>query len=242
MKLSTSFNLSIFYPLVLIIGLLFAHNSLNAQCPPSKMANTHVVQPKENLYRIAKKYHTTVAQLCALNNLNPNDILPVCKTIILKEKQATANNNKMPQNTNTHIVKPGENILSLATYYGFTENHFRSINNLQAQASVFPGMELITQDCAIYTDPYFVLTSTNSNASDSHVQPTNTAPLPSQTTSTPSSLPSNTSPAPSPYNKQTPIKFDGRTGAITNALPLPAPYNASGKNTNPDYINVKDNF
>lgn len=82
---------------IIVLSFLFL-GSLNmafSQCAPSTVRGIHVVQSKENLYRIAKAYDVSMGDICKWNNIKVDDILPVCK--ILKVAEPSSIPNVIPQ-------------------------------------------------------------------------------------------------------------------------------------------------
>jgi len=76
---------------------------------------THVVQPGENLWRIALKYGTTVGAIASANNIiNPNYVYPGQKLVIPTGSTAPDSGGRY------HVVQPGENLSSIALRYGTT--------------------------------------------------------------------------------------------------------------------------
>ncbi len=48
-----------------------------------------------------------------------------------------------------HIVQPGETVAQIAEKYGYTEERFRWMNDLDADMHIYPGMRLRTTDCQL---------------------------------------------------------------------------------------------
>lgn len=130
---------------------------ISAQCPASKEKGIHVVQPKETLYAVSRKYKVSVAQLCEWNGISQNDILPMCAKLRVAStapKQApivttpapSAGNFVIPANT-SHMVKEGETMASIAAQYGFTEARLRAMNRMGASDKPYPGEALAVSLC-----------------------------------------------------------------------------------------------
>jgi uncharacterized protein YkwD len=148
---------------------LIHHTS--AQCPPSKQTNIHVVQKGETLFGISKKYKVAVTEICAWNDRNQSDPLPVCTNLWVKapQKSASAAKSNVPKSYSqvptkkkpaatsydipqrsakgTHIVQEGETIADIARYYGYTEERFREFNLLSGGQEVEVGTVLLSTDC-----------------------------------------------------------------------------------------------
>jgi LysM repeat protein len=105
--------------------------------PGSGQTITHVVQPGENLYRIALKYGTTPAAIAAANNIvNPNMIYAGQKLII--------STGTMPPGTGTryHVVQPGESLWSIALRYGTTPWKIAAANGISNIHYIYAGQTL----------------------------------------------------------------------------------------------------
>lgn len=61
----------------------FSQSADMSPCPPSSTPGVHVVQPKETLYGISKKYKVTIAQICEWNHISEKDILPRCTSLVV---------------------------------------------------------------------------------------------------------------------------------------------------------------
>jgi uncharacterized protein YkwD len=155
--LNQTFHISLF--------ILFSFQ-IQAQCPPSKQSNVHVVQKGETLFGISKKYKISVNDLCTLNSRKASDPLPVCSNLLVKSAQKSTavptsysqvTTKKKPVETSydipqraakgTHIVQSGENIADIARYYGYTEERFREFNLLSGGQEVEVGSVLLSTDC-----------------------------------------------------------------------------------------------
>ena len=152
-----------FLYLMSFLGL--SETTLFAQtCPPSTVKNVHIVQKGETLYSLSRLYKTTVADLCALNNIHENDILPTCAAldvvspVVSKSPQvvpatyntAAVKSKGMPYfktSKRTHVVKKGETVDMIAEYYGYTRARFLYMNNMTDGKDLKIGRELIVNDC-----------------------------------------------------------------------------------------------
>ncbi len=93
--------------------------------------DTYTVKENENLYSIAKKFNTTVANLIYINNLK-NNLLSIGQKI------------KVPQTSNnfiTYIVKPKDTIYQIASNYNITPKQLLDFNQLSSP-SLTIGQEL----------------------------------------------------------------------------------------------------
>lgn len=95
---------------------------------------THVVQPGENLFRIALKYNTTVEAIAAANNIvNPNFVRAGQKLTVIQGSGTTP-----VSGVRYHVVQPGETLWGIALKYNTTAwaianyNGISNINFIQA--------------------------------------------------------------------------------------------------------------
>ena len=84
---------------------------------------TYIVKKGDSLYSIANSYNTSVSTIKSLNNLTSNN-LSIGQSLKLPSNQI--NNNQ----TNTYIVKSGDNLYSIARKYNTTVNSIKLKNNL----------------------------------------------------------------------------------------------------------------
>ena len=100
---------------------------------PSAAIQTHVVQYGETLSSIATKYGTTYQALASLNGLsNPNMIY--AGQVLKVSGTASA--------TRTYTVRPGDNLLSIASKLGTTYQSLAQGNRLSNPNLIYPGQVL----------------------------------------------------------------------------------------------------
>ena len=119
---------------------------------------THVVQPGENLYRIALQYGITVDALMAANGLTDASIVRLGQPLVIPggadtgapvavhvepgaaEPSQTGIARGAPR---THQVAAGENLLAIARRYGITLDVLMAANNL-TDAEIVPVGQVLT--------------------------------------------------------------------------------------------------
>jgi LysM repeat protein len=105
--------------------------------PGSGQTVTHVVQPGENLWRIALKYGTTPEAIAAANSIvNPNIIYPGQKLVI------TTGTTTPGPGTRYHVVQPGESLWSIALRYGTTPWKIAAANGISNIHYIYAGQTL----------------------------------------------------------------------------------------------------
>ena len=80
-----------------------------SQCAPSTVKGIHIVQSKENLYRIAKAYDVSMMDICQWNGIKVDDVLPVCR-ILKVSKPGPSIPNVIPQGYEDDLTTRGEDV------------------------------------------------------------------------------------------------------------------------------------
>lgn len=128
-----------YFLLLLCMAFLIQQPSVYAQ----QTYTTHVVVKGETISAIAKKFHTTSAELMKLNNLNSKSILKIGQKIKIpsakQEAQSTqANTDNVVITTHPiyHTVKSGETLYGLSKKYGSSVAQLKSWNKLSSDVIV----------------------------------------------------------------------------------------------------------
>jgi LysM repeat protein len=110
--------------------------------PSSGNPRVHIVQPGENLFRIALRYGTTVDALAEANHItNPWFIY------VGQELRIPGGGDGMPSMPpgspgRTHVVQPGETLYSIAVRYDTTVQALMMANNLSNSNLIYVGQTL----------------------------------------------------------------------------------------------------
>ena len=128
--------------LLLMICLLFGAAPILAQSGQA----THVVQPGENLFRIALRYGLTADQVAAANGIrDPSRIyvgqtlvIPIAGSAIPPASAASTATNP----AGFHVVQAGENLFRIGLRYGLTAQHIATANGLSSAHTIFVGQRL----------------------------------------------------------------------------------------------------
>ena len=97
----------------------------------------HIVKKGDTLYDIAKKYHTTVSRIKALNGLSSSIIYPGQKLRLFGNISGLKNN--------YYVVKKGDSVAKIAKRLGISSNHIIAKNNLKSKNGIViinPGQKL----------------------------------------------------------------------------------------------------
>jgi len=97
----------------------------------------HVVQPGENLFRIALRYGTNYWTLAALNNIANPHYICVGQELRIPKGEAPEPGARI------HIVQRGENLFRIALRYGVTVEAIAKANNIINPDFIFAGQKLV---------------------------------------------------------------------------------------------------
>ena len=91
--------------------------------------NTYIVQKGDNLYSIANKYDTSVAELKKLNNLSTN---------VIQINQVL----KIPSKYSEYIIKKGDTLWNIAKRFRSTVSHIAKMNGIEDENKINIGQQL----------------------------------------------------------------------------------------------------
>ncbi len=105
---------------------------------------THVVQPGENLFRIALQYDITVEALMQANGLTDEALVMTGQTLVIpgivSARAAPTRRVILPDDM--HTVRAGETLLSIGREYGVTPEAIMQLNGLTDPEFIFTGQVL----------------------------------------------------------------------------------------------------
>lgn len=138
--------------LVAIMGL--AGVLLTAQGLAVAQNSTYVVQPGDNLFRIAVQYGVTVNQLAQVNNIantwqiyaGQTLIIPGPEAAPLTVAAAAPVDNVVTYDGGTplyHTVRRGDNLVDIARRYNLTPDQLAEMNNITNPNVIYAGQELL---------------------------------------------------------------------------------------------------
>ncbi|HMK44679.1 MAG TPA: LysM peptidoglycan-binding domain-containing protein [Dissulfurispiraceae bacterium] len=118
----------------------------------------HTVQKGDTLQKISKRYHVTLPELKAANNLSSSK-LAIGDKIVIPDKGKTALRKEVPsQKSSTvaqtsvnaespvvHVVKRRETLASVAKHYGMSEQELKTANGLKS-SRLKPGKQLVVRN------------------------------------------------------------------------------------------------
>ncbi len=115
-----------------------------AASPPPATAGTHIVQPGENLFRIALRYGLTTQALAAANGIvNPNRIYSGQRLVIPGQGTTTPAPPPAPAPTFTsYTVQRGDTLSAIAMRYGVSMWALAAANNIGNPSRIYVGQVL----------------------------------------------------------------------------------------------------
>ncbi|MCS7061399.1 MAG: LysM peptidoglycan-binding domain-containing protein [Anaerolineae bacterium] len=100
----------------------------------------HVVQPGQNLFRIALRYHTTINAIARLNGITNTRLVRVGQR--LRIITCARGNSKTPSSGGHYVVRPGDTLYRIAVRYGVSVRRLMAANGLRSTLIV-PGQNLV---------------------------------------------------------------------------------------------------
>ncbi|MGA9347323.1 MAG: LysM domain-containing protein [Anaerolineae bacterium] len=98
---------------------------------------THIVQPGENLFRIALHYGMTYQALAAANGIVNPDFIYVGQSLTISAEAPA-----VPTGGKIHVVQPGENLFRIALRYGTTVEAIAVANGISNVHLIYSGQRL----------------------------------------------------------------------------------------------------
>ncbi len=101
--------------------------------PPTGQV-THVVQPGENLFRIAMRYNTTVNVIASANGIANPALIYVGQELTVPSSGA-----EPPSGGTTYVVQPGDNLFRIALRYDLSYTYLAQHNGITNPANIYVG-------------------------------------------------------------------------------------------------------
>jgi len=126
---------------ILTLGIALSLALVLAAPAWAESPSDHIVQPGENLFRIALRYGLTVDALATANDLSNTSRIYAGQRLVIPTGGTTTSPNQPP--ADGHIVQPGENLFRIALSYGTTPQVLAAANGIANPNRVYVGRRLV---------------------------------------------------------------------------------------------------
>jgi polysaccharide biosynthesis protein PslG len=112
---------------------------------------TYVVQPGDNLYRIAIQFGTTISELAAANGITNPRLIFTGQTLIIPDGGGsgglvTPEPTEPPTSGETYTIAPGDNLYRIAIRFGTTVSELVALNDISNPNIIYSGRVLRIPD------------------------------------------------------------------------------------------------
>ncbi|HEX2908859.1 MAG TPA: LysM peptidoglycan-binding domain-containing protein [Phototrophicaceae bacterium] len=138
---------------ILIIALMLAA-ALLIVAPAAAQQTVHVVQPGENLFRIALQYGVGMDAIAQANGISNTAQIYAGQQLVIPNYDAApavVENPMVAVAPDYHTVQDGETLDSIALMYGLTVEQLMQSNNLFDRNWVLPGQQLLVWNAPVAT-------------------------------------------------------------------------------------------
>ncbi len=125
---------------ILILGMALALTLALAAPAFAQGTIIHVVQPGENLFRIALHYGVTVDALAAANGIANTGRIYVGQRLTIPTGSSPA---PTTPSSGVHVVQRGENLFRIALRYGLTTQALAAANGIANPNRIYVGQRLV---------------------------------------------------------------------------------------------------
>ena len=103
--------------------------------PPSSGPTTYVVQPDDNLFRIALRFNTTVEAVAEANGIANPRLIRVGQTLTIP----AGGGQQPPAGGTTYVVQPGDNLFRIALRYNMSHRRLAEYNGITNPSNIYVG-------------------------------------------------------------------------------------------------------
>jgi len=107
------------------------------ESPATTTETQHIVQPGENLFRIALRYGTTVDAIAAANDLPSSNSIQTGQVLIIPASP--------PIDADTYLVQPDDTLYSIARRFNTTVEELAALNGLAPPYTIEVGQALVVR-------------------------------------------------------------------------------------------------
>ena len=100
---------------------------------------THVVQPGENLFRIALRYGTTVQAIASANGIANPALIKAGQVLKIPTAGTPLT---APAGETTYVVQPGDNLFRIGLRFGMSHTYLAQYNGIANPALIYVGQVL----------------------------------------------------------------------------------------------------
>jgi LysM repeat protein len=104
----------------------------------------HVVQPGENLFRIALRYDKSVEAIAEANGITNASLIYVGQRLVIPGAEGGDGEDPPPSEGGdlVHIVQPGENLFRIALKYNYDQYYIARYNGISNPALIYVGQAI----------------------------------------------------------------------------------------------------
>lgn len=179
---------------VFVLSVVLGTAAVSADPGEQDSGQQHVVQTGENLYRIAKRYNTTISAIVDANELENPNVIYVGQVLTIPDgatdtqpppdeepepAEPVEDETSVPSEQ-IHVVQRGENLWRIAEQYDVSVQAIIDLNNIQTPNIIHSGLQLRIPDPTAFTadDAAADATATDdTDAMDEEEGPTEATPI-----------------------------------------------------------------
>lgn len=109
----------------------------------SARTQSHKISPGDNLWTIAKKYHTSAASIARANGMSEKKLLKLGDKLIIPGKGGASSSVSVKNSSGRHVVSSGDNLWTIAKRYKTTPEKLARANGLTEKSLLQLGDKLI---------------------------------------------------------------------------------------------------
>ena len=111
-------------------GAGYPENSSGSYSQGSR--GSYVVKKGDSLWRISRKFGTSVNAIAAANNLNPNSVINPGKNLVIPSGKGTIYSTSANSSGNTYVVKKGDSYFSIGKQFGISSQKLMAYNGAKS--------------------------------------------------------------------------------------------------------------